>query len=356
LKVLFSSFSFPQMAFGLELLNGLLLPYTSLTSIVGGAVMGVCCGLFLYSSGMSLGGGSNSIGSTGEGGSWSTNRHWNDNDSQSSSLASDLEEAFSPDMSTPPRKSIFGAPPPAPFSSSSKGLDTPIMRRSIFKSPDEDEDEIDTIRNLNKPGFTGEGLKQRNISKREERRSNHTVSSNNIMYSSKQMGRLRRIQQWGNKRRWLQFLGMLFGIFSLTLPVLYIGYFSEPINGQAVLDSMYGCKTIYGFYQYAQTDDAADEKGNNAEMDDNVKAAEQMKGAISGDVVCTEICVPLSLVSSAMNNNGEMNLQSGTCFQQEYECLVTNDSISIAGKFDMDGDIYAEGSCATGTTSTTSEQ
>ena len=60
---------------------------------------------------------------------------WNDADSHASSIASDLEEAFFPNVNTPQRFGYDDLPPPSP-SSSLKGLDTPIMRRSILMSPE----------------------------------------------------------------------------------------------------------------------------------------------------------------------------------------------------------------------------
>jgi hypothetical protein len=62
-----------------ELLCGLCLPFTSLTSVVFGGLMGVCCGMLLLNQ----------------------RQDWDDSDSQSSSLVSDLEEAFNLTMNTP---------------------------------------------------------------------------------------------------------------------------------------------------------------------------------------------------------------------------------------------------------------
>ena len=251
----------PQFIIGLEILNGFCLPYTSLPSILAGALMGISCGLVLFapSSQQVMGGNDEDhTGGDNHGVHRGTYRvdEWNDNDSNVSSMASDLEEAFNPNIQTPPRNGRFDIPPAPSFSPtpSSKGLDTPIMRRSIIKSPEEEDDEIDTLRSLNTPGFTG-GLKQRNTSKNKSN-YNTEMHCNDDMYSSKQLGRSRGMH-WSIQPLTLQFLGVLLVISILTIPVLFIGYSPEPADGQAVTDSMYGCKRLHGFYQYAQADEEA---------------------------------------------------------------------------------------------------
>ena len=64
-----------------------------------------------------------------------------------------------------------------------------------------------------------------------------------------------------------------------------------------------------------------------------------MTGVGNGDIICSEICVPHSLLRTIMNTNSGLNLSSGNCLKQEYECLITRDTINLARNFDVDGEI-----------------
>jgi len=327
---------FPQLGFMLEILNGLFIPFTSLSSILGGSLMGISCGLFLLSSPSSRG---NHL-----------YKEWNDNESQTSSVTSDLDDAFNPTITTPTRERGGIPPPPSSPSSSSKdgGLDTPIMRRSILKSPDDEDDDIDVLQSLNAPGFSSGGLKQRNVASKQSHHHRTAFSSNHIghhhessdmIYTSKQTEYARMGLNCTTSRGWLRVIGMLMVLSILTIPVLIIGFVVQPLDEQAVLDSMYGCKTLYGVYQYTTaTDD------NKADYD-NGDVKEEINDALNGEIVCAQVCVPLSLLRTVRHADEGTNLHSGTCSHLGYECLMTNNSFDVS-KFEIYRDIYVEGSCS----------
>ncbi len=290
-------------AFNVEWFCGYFLPYTSFHSIMAGALMGICCGFLSIST---------------------TNDDWTDTDSQSSSFASDLEEAFSPTMNTPPRYMYgFDESPPPPPSSSSKGVDTPIMRRSILTSPDED-DEYDRVQSLNKSG--GKGLKQRNVNSAQKATYfNHDNDVNKRVHEDSE----KRGEACTDAK--MRFVGMLTGILLITISVLYIGLFFNPPSEQTFNDSLYGCKTVYGIYEYTEdTDDG--QRGNNEE-DQNAAVA-------VGDTICGEVCVPFSVYDQVMEN-AEGITSTGSCSSKSFGCNYSSDAFDI-GYFEIERELYTK--------------
>ena len=296
-----------------EVLCGLFLPYTSVTSVMFGALMGVCGGMFLLKQ----------------------DYDWTDADSQASSVASDLEEAFSPSVKTPPRFHYEDSPPPPP-SSSSKGLDTPIMRRSILTSP-EDDDEYDVVQSLNKSG--GKGLKQRNIGSAQKKTPYSSINMNmnvnmNATSSSGKHNVYRQNEYFCTEAR-LRFIGMMAGLLMLSISVLYIGFTFTTPSDQVVSDSLYGCKTMYGIYRYEQDGNDADDGVTNAS---NVPA--------EGDTVCGDVCIPISIYDRVMSNGGDSvsALEYGACSQNGYSCMFSNEAYDV-GFIEIEQDLFTQGEC-----------
>ena len=287
-----------------EMLCGLFLPYTSMTSVMFGAFMGVCGGMFLLKQ----------------------DYDWTDAESQASSVASDLEEAFSPSVKTPPRFHYEDSPPPPP-SSSSKGLDTPIMRRSILTSP-EDDDEYDVVQSLNKSG--GKGLKQRNVGSAQKEipysSMNATSGINNVY---------RRNDNFCTEAR-MRFIGMMTSLLMLSFAVLYIGFAFTTPSDQVVSDSLFGCKTMHGIYRYEQD-------GNDA--DDGVTNSNTVPAA--GDTVCGDVCIPISIYDRVMSNGGDSvsALEYGACSQNGYSCMFSNEAFDV-GFIEIEQDLFTQGECA----------
>mmetsp|Transcript_8103 Transcript_8103/g.12097 ORF Transcript_8103/g.12097 Transcript_8103/m.12097 type:complete len:673 (+) Transcript_8103:218-2236(+) len=319
---------YPQLAIALQILGGLFLPFKALPSIIGGILMGFACGLFIVGPKM--------------------NSHdWNitnyDADSQSSSVASDLEEAFSPRINTPPRFGYDDSPNPPPSSSSKGGLDTPIMRRSILTSPEED-DEFDMMQSLNAPG----GLKQRNNKSKSnfsyEDRSLDSHSANE--HQSYQYGN-RATSSYCTEAR-LRFIGLMCGLLMITFSVLYIGIFLDLPSEQAITDSLYGCHTMHSLYVLQQ------DEGN--EMDDGA-----MNANMIGETICGEVCIPTSIFGQVMSgvssSNGGATLQSGMCNQEGYGCQYMSNAFD-AGFLAIEEELYTQGECsesATNDNSTTNQ-
>jgi membrane associated rhomboid family serine protease len=284
-----------------EMICGLFLPYTSMASVIFGVLMGGCAGMFLLKE-----------------------DYENDADSQASSIASDLEEAFSPCINTPPPYHYEDSPPPPP-SSSSKGLDTPIMRRSILTSP-EDDDEYEVVHSLNTSG--GKGLKQRNrnIGRKE-------AAYTNIVNPQSESGgdNTYRQKEYFCTEAKLRFVGMMTGLLMISVAMLYIGLALSLPSDQVVSDSLYGCRTMYGIYQYEQD-------GNNA--DDGGKPAE-------GETVCGDVCVPVSIYDRVMKSGDDSVslLEYGGCSENGYSCNYSNDAFDV-GFIEIEQDLFTQGECS----------
>eukprot|EP00557_Chaetoceros_sp_GSL56_P007955 CAMPEP_0176490822 /NCGR_PEP_ID=MMETSP0200_2-20121128/8085_1 /TAXON_ID=947934 /ORGANISM="Chaetoceros sp., Strain GSL56" /LENGTH=848 /DNA_ID=CAMNT_0017888173 /DNA_START=155 /DNA_END=2701 /DNA_ORIENTATION=- len=295
-----------------ELLCGIFLPYTSLTSILFGALMGVCCGMLLLNQ---------------------KQQQWDDSDSQSSSFVSDLEEAFSLNLNTPQRMYYNESPPPPP-SSSSKGIDTPIMRRSILTSPEED-DEYDLVQSLNESG--GKGLKQRNVKAAQQRKSHES----NVGAVSDDYTRKHSTGYICSEPR-LRFIGLMGCLLMLSCSLAYIGLALSTPSDQVVSDSLYGCRTVHGFFQYAQ--DAT------VDVDDGGSGGSEMTSGnfnvYEGETVCGEICIPISIYHRVMNsqNNAISFLEYGSCSQEGYKCNYSS-QVFDAGFTEIEQDLYKNGEC-----------
>lgn len=309
----FRNIELTHVAVLLEVLCGYYLPYTNFHSIIAGAMVGTCCGFFFISSASLY------------------NQDWDEEgDSQTSSMASDLEEAFSPRMNTPPRYMYgFDDSPPPPPSSSSKGA-TPVMRRSILTSPDE-EDEYDLVHSLNTSG--GKGLKQRNVKSAQKAAYRNSLSDDDSDGRNKEYKAARKSGDFCTEPR-MRFLGLFSALVLLSLTVLYIGFLFDLPSEQTISDSLYGCKTVHGLYEYT-----ADE------TDDGQNQGEQGEAAASeGDTICGEICIPFSIYDQVMNNAGDMMSSKGTCSMSSFGCSYSSDAFDV-GFFEIERDLYTK-NCA----------
>jgi len=256
---------------------------------------------------------------------------WNDTDSQASSVASDLEEAFSPNMNTPPRFGYDDSPPPPP-SSSSKGLDTPIMRRSILTSPEED-DEIDMMQSLNAPG----GLKQRSVK----------TAKKNFSYEGGIMDGERDGQDKSTTKTkycsdaLLRLIGMMCITLMIAVPMFYIGIALRLPSEQSIADSLYGCRTMFALYEYVQDSEGNDDDGafnSNGNADEYYQIGD-------GVTVCGEVCIPDSIYDQVMKGGSGTSLQNGTCKQNDYQCQAKGDAFD-AGFLAIERELYIQGGCA----------
>ena len=290
-----------------EVLCGILLPFTSLASIFAGIMMGVCCGMLLLNHA----------------------HEWEDAESQSSSLASDLEEAFNLNMSTPQRLNYDESPPPPP-SSSSKGLDTPIMRRSILTSPD-DDDEYDVVQSLNESG--GKGLKHRNVrSAQKQIRTSANVPHDD--FHSKRPTRS------GCSEPKLRFIGLMGCLLIFSFALSYIGFALSAPDEQVLSDSLYGCRTVHGLFQYTQ---------DGTDVDDGTSGGEAISGNFQiyeGETVCGELCVPISIYDRVMGSatSAASYLEYGSCSQNGYNCNYSSE-VFDAGFTEIEQDLYKGGEC-----------
>jgi len=313
------SIGFAHLGVILELANGTFLPFTSFGSILGGAIMGLSCGMFLFAP----------IRCDVDHGGGYVNGDYDEITSVSTAPFSDLESAFSDPavvIHTPPNngqgcnRKRYGAygdnlPPPPP-SSSSKGADTPIMRRSILTSPEEEEDY-----DYDFGGVTGnQPPRMLNAS------YFHRDASSPISTPSK---RSRDEGRAGAVVGVLQIAGVCLGLATLVLPALWVGVILEPPSSLATSDGYYGCKTMSGMmYEYA---DGGDNGGDN---DDAYVMSEN-------NAACGEVCIPVGSIQKFLQEYGDSDMDGNiSCVDRGYGCSVTNDSLGVDGNFEVVREVY----------------
>jgi membrane associated rhomboid family serine protease len=289
------SWSWPQLGIIMQIIQSFTLQYVSFSSMVASGIMGMFLGMSLKV----------------------PDKDWTDLDSNaSSSVMSDLDDAFASEMNTPPRFGFDMSPPPPPSSSSKGGHDTPVMRRSIM-SPDEDE-EFDTRRSLNIPG----GLKQRNT-----RYSGKTNKKNTMLRDGRDEKKPRNDLFCTETR--LRFLGILGAMIFITVSMLYIGLIMRVPDEQTINDSIYGCITSHGIYTYEVS---GDDDGNLNKNEEIINA---------GDTICGEICIPHSIYTEAIKGDAG-SLDKGSCQEQSYACHFSSDAFDM-GMLEIERDLYTFG-------------
>ena len=278
----------PCVCLFLELLNGALLLYTSFSSIIIGAVMGLSCAMFLLPIILS---------------------RLDDNFIQisKSSSSTDIDSKFDTIFNTPPRDMLYGASisdiPPPP-SSSSKGGDTPLMRRSIINNPEDEEEDIAI---------------------------HSTIMKNCALHNNNHSAYTRK----GSQKiiQLIKILGLCIGLLITVVPLALLGIgIAEPPSGLSLSDSINGCKTLRGLYHYSVVNDAND----NAIDDDGGEIDEENDNSI----LCGETCVPLSLLSLAMKRDSNLWLTGGRCSTLGYICPLTTDTLELGGKYTVSSDFY----------------
>ena len=267
------------IAFMLDLVSCALLPYNSMANVIGGAVAGIGCGIFTCM--------------------W---RSTHIKEVCMNQSLPDLESRFESMLHTPPcekhdrneRVAILNIVPPPPSQPSIN--DTPIMRRSILTSPEE-EDEI--IRDLNENYDS-------NI-------SNFQLppdASSPITTPSKLFFRKSPSQDHKEVLFWVSFL-ILATIISISIFILYETI--EPPSKQAMYDSIYGCRTMNHLIQPSEREDI------KAYYDDKHDSA----------VWCEESCIPLSLVDNVREMDLGSCFSSGYCYSGDTSIMDINDSYMI---------------------------
>ena len=290
------------------------LPFSSLGSLVGGGLMGSSCGLYWWAHVVRNH-------SELEEEEYTTNHFLNptndDDDASTLSQSSlqDLEDAFNTEYhTTPPRQRRHFDTPGPPPSSDSKGMDTPLMRRSIIRSP-EDDDEEDILSHLN----GGTGLKRR-------KNTNAFAPSSNYVTSPKYDIKVKR--NVGGKSGTIQFIGLSMGLMTVSIPLFLMSFVLEVPSEVALSDSMHGCKTMSTLYQLSFGDD---DQSNQQYYMENVN---------NGDTLCGEVCFPISMVHHILSKTNDVTWIASPCSSRQYNCAVGEDSVPLNENLDITRELF----------------
>lgn len=233
----------------------------------------------------------------------------------SQSSLQDLEDAFNAEFHYTPPRGHFDPHGPSP-SSDSKGMDTPLMRRSIITSPEEDDEE-DILSHLN--GGTA-GLKRRKYTSAYASGSKYSSPSTRSELKSR--------KNTGGKAGTIRFIGMSMGVMTILIPLVLMTFVLEVPSEVALSDSLYGCRTMSALYQYSVGED---DQSNQENYMENVE---------NGDTVCGEVCLPLSVVNRVSSNTNDVAWIAKLCSSRGYNCLIAEDAFKLNDGFDIARELY----------------
>ena len=295
------------LAVSLLWMSGYYLPFCSLSALMGGCLMGISCGLYWWAHFV------RERYSDWDEEEYTGSQFLNPKDDASTvsqSSLQDLEDAFNAEFHyTPPRMFDPSGPPP---SSDSKGMDTPLMRRSIITSPEDDEEDI--LSQLN----GGTGLKRRKYT------STYASGSKCLSPSSKSTNR----KTTGGKAGTLRFIGLSMGVMSILIPLVLMSFVLEVPSEVALSDSVYGCRTMSSLYKFSVGDDDQSNQENYIQDVEN------------GESICGEVCLPLSVVNRVRSNTNDIDWIAKPCSFRGYNCLIAEDEFDLNESFEITRELF----------------